>query len=175
MRIVWRVGTAVAVAAAATSFLLAGAVHAEVGVARSVPEDGAVLEKPPAEVRIEYSGPIEPRMSTLTLLDDRGRVVRGTQQASEGDRTLILRLPSLPGGSDYYVKSQAVGRDMGISTHILRFSVRGSEPPGADTAPGAGRARGLARAAFWVNAVVAMVFLAAFGVLFRVLSRRAGR
>lgn len=156
------------------SLLIAGVADAQVRIERSVPEDGAVLTAPPSEVRVSYNAPVEPRLSTLTLLDARGRVVPGTEQVGEDGSTLVLRLPSLSPGARYYVKSQAVGKDSSVSSELIRFSVQAPQSPATGATPGGG---GLVatRVGFWFNAVLAVMFLAAMVLLYYVVFRRKER
>lgn len=102
-------------------------------IVSSVPAAGSTWTEMPTRVRVEYSGPVIARMSTLALLDGRGRQVRGTRLASEGDRTLVLSVPPLrlpPGRSTFYVDSQVVGQDLDVSREQFAFYVQVG-PPGA--------------------------------------------
>lgn len=123
--------------------LLTGLAQAHARIESSVPENGATLADPPAEVRIRYTEPVEERLSTLTLLDAEGRPVPGTEPA-RGDadaRELILKLPRLSGGA-YTVESQSLAKDGHVFKETIRFAVSEqqptpaeAQPAGAETAP----------------------------------------
>ncbi len=110
-----------------------GTAGAKTSLVSSVPADGSTWTELPAEVRLNYSGAIIPEMSTVSLLDERGRVVSGTRQRSEGERTLVLELPALPlrpGRATFYVQAQVVGRDLQVTRDRITFTVQ-TGPAGA--------------------------------------------
>ncbi|MFO7172766.1 MAG: copper resistance protein CopC [Bacillota bacterium] len=117
----------------------AGTAQAHAGLEESVPADGAVLSAPPPEVRITFTEPLEPQLSTLTLVDAQGQPVPGTTQAAEGDRTLTLRLPPLPSGA-FRVRWRILAKDGHVTEGSIEFTVAApaqeqpGEPPAAEPA-----------------------------------------
>ncbi len=123
-----------AVMAALALVLIAPPARAHAYIESSTPVDGARLDTAPAEVRITYTEPIETRVTRLTLLDERGRPVAGTEQVSDGDMALILKLPPLPPGR-YTVKSNTLGKDGHPTEETIQFVVGRSQGPEAQTLP----------------------------------------
>ena len=79
----------------------AGNVVAHAALDRSEPAAGAVLPDAPAEVRIWFTEPLEPRFTRADLLDSAGQPIPGgtSQVAPDDDHLLILTLPpDLPDG-----------------------------------------------------------------------------
>lgn len=109
---------------------LAGTAQAHAWIDTTTPADGAVLTEPPAQVRVQYTEPMEPRVTTLTLLDGRGKPVAGTRQTPEGDRNLalVLHLPELAGGK-YTVKATTLGKDGHPTEETISFTVNLPQAP----------------------------------------------
>ena len=78
-----------------------GRTAAHAALDRSEPTAGAVLPDAPAEVRIWFTEPLEPRFTRADLLDAAGQPVAGgaSQVSPENDHLLILTLPAdMPDG-----------------------------------------------------------------------------
>jgi copper transport protein len=78
-----------------------GKVAAHAALDRSEPASGEVLPAAPAEVRIWFTEPLEPRFTQAALLDASGQPVAGgaSQVSPDNDHLLILTLPQgLPEG-----------------------------------------------------------------------------
>lgn len=130
----WRTMRVAIPVALFTTLLVTGPALAHARIAGSVPENGAMLAEPPAEVRVRYTEVVEVRLSKLTLLDAEGRPVAGTKLAPEGDRELVLQLPPLPGGT-YTVESQALAKDGHVFQETFQFTVAQTQPSPPDTPP----------------------------------------
>lgn len=121
-----RAGRALILAVVAVALLdMGGAVQARATLVSSEPPEGAVLAEPPRQVLLRYSEDVEARMATVSLLDGRGRIVRGTRLERRGPRELALVLPALPRESaDYYVKATvASSRDFELTDTLYKFRV----------------------------------------------------
>lgn len=131
-RAAWRVF----LSACAGVFLWGAPALAAISVESSDPPAGAVLEAPPDEILIRFDKPIEPRMTTITVMDGRGRPIAGVQQIAEGDRGIRLRPIVLPNGTDrLVVKYDVMGegtrdRGAGLLRYALATPVSGA-PAGA--------------------------------------------
>jgi len=108
--------------------LLVVAATAHALLARSDPEDGAVLEQPPAQVTAWYSQELDTGRSTLQVFDVEGRQVDngdGSVDLNDPDHaSLLVSLPaSLPDGT-YLVHWAAVSAEDGDPTEgEFTFSV----------------------------------------------------
>lgn len=166
--------------------LFAALAQAHSYIESSVPRDGATLDVPPAEVRLTYTEPLEPRVTTLTLVDAQGRTVPGIRQTVEGNRTLILKLPPLSGGK-YTVKTKTLGRDGHVTEETLQFTVNAprdnagnalenapapalvKRPDRDAPPPAASRQRYFRPIALWGSILAALVVIGS--VLYGVLTR----
>lgn len=158
-----------------------GPARAHAYIESSSPPDGARLQAAPDRVRITYTEPVETRVTKLTLIDAEGRTVPGTEQVSEGDMVLILKLPPLPPGR-YTVKSNTLGKDGHPTEESIQFAVGRVTGPeaGPDAAqapardPAAEEYRAIKRVrAFGLGVLAAAMAIAAVPAL-RALRRRRG-
>lgn len=150
---------------------------AAIAVEASEPPAGTVLDAPPAQIRLRFDKPIEPRMSTVTVMDGRGRPVAGVEQVAEGDRGLLLRPIALPNGADrVVVKYDVMGADLrdrgaGLLHYALAAPVSGAPDTGGPAGAVPGRSVG------W--GIVGMMVPLLGGVLLwavlRAAQRNAGR
>src|SRR3954470_14670903 len=66
---------------------------------RSIPEDRAVLEHPPARLQYWFSEGLESRFTSLTLRDQKGNVVATGGVSPDNNALLAARVPpNLPDG-----------------------------------------------------------------------------
>lgn len=91
---------------------------------RAEPPPGATLRHPPAEVRLWFSGDLEPAFSSVQVLDTGGRRVdRGDSRVDGADRGLLrVGLPRL-GPGRYRVVWRVVAVDAHVSRGDLAFQV----------------------------------------------------
>lgn len=123
---------------------LGGVASSHAYVARSTPGDGETLLRAPKQVKVWFTESIEPKLTTLKLVDAQGKAVSGTTQALEGDSVLILHLPSLASGA-YTVQWQVLSTDSHVTKGTISFTVAGETPaptptptPGPEPAPSPG-------------------------------------
>lgn len=104
--------------------LLAGfpsAAGAHAYLERSTPLQNAEVKESPAEIRLQFTEEIDPKLSRITLEDDKGNPIGG--QLSGGDaRSLIYKIPKLKSGV-YKVKWQVLSVDTHVTEGSFRFSV----------------------------------------------------
>src|SRR5437868_10230291 len=83
-----------------TLFLSISPAFAHGYILRSIPEDRAVLEHPPARLQYWFSEPLEKQFSSLTVRDQTANII-ATGGVSDTDRSLLtVRLPQgLPDGA----------------------------------------------------------------------------
>ena len=74
----------------------------------TTPDDGAVLDAPPEEIRIRFDQPI--RITLVRLTDDGGEAYDVTYARGEATKTLIGRPQSLLGGA-YTVEWRGLSTD----------------------------------------------------------------
>ena len=102
---------------------VATAAQAHAFLDHAVPKVGAVLQEPPAEVRLWFGEAVEPAFSSIEVLDASGRRVQtGPVQVDGADRMVLrVALPPLPSGA-YVVRWRAVS----VDTHATegRFGFR---------------------------------------------------
>ncbi len=148
---------------------------AVISVTGTEPPAGVPLSAPPSEIRMRFDKPIEPRMTTITVIDARGRALSGVAQVAEGDREIVLRPIALPNGTDrFLVKYDVMGegtrdRGEGLLEFLLAAPVSGA-PAGAGVGgdvPG--------RSVGWGIAGMAVLVLGGLSVwaVLRVARRRA--
>ncbi len=118
---------AILCAAVAAVLAVHGTAAAHAYIERATPADGSAMSDPPAEVRLVYTEPVEPRLTTITLVGRDGRPVEGTRLESEGRLTLVLKLPPLAEGP-YTVRSRVLGADGHVTEETVSFYV-GTPPP----------------------------------------------
>lgn len=94
---------------------------------RSEPVMESQWDEAPAEIRLKFSEPIDPRWSRVTVVDERGTEIPGELQ-SEGDAWLIYIPESLEDGI-YKVYWQVLSVDTHVTDGSFRFSVAVDLPP----------------------------------------------
>jgi hypothetical protein len=84
---------------------------------RAEPPPGATLRDPPAEVKLWFSGDLEPAFSSVQVLDTGGRRVdQGDSRVDNADRGLLrVGLPRLDPG-----RYRVVWRVVAVDTHVSR-------------------------------------------------------
>lgn len=110
---------------------------AHVELASSTPADGATLTEAPGEVRLVFSGELNPDGSTLTVTDADGTVVgEGELDLAIADRNEVAGSVAINEGGTYTVTWSAASLDGHVEEGVLTFSVEladgGVQPP--DTA-----------------------------------------
>jgi copper transport protein len=126
--------------------LLAG--HPAAGLAHtrlesSSPSADAVLRTPPAELRLRFSAPVEPRLTGATLLGESGDTVLVAVAAPEpgsGNRAFVVPVTTTLAPGQYMVEWRTAGADGHVIRGAYSFVVEGLAPPAAaappaDTAP----------------------------------------
>lgn len=87
----------------------------------SVPVQESKLDTSPEEVLVRFTEPINTTLSQLTLRDENGQTIP-TEQFSESNRELILKLPDLDDGI-YRVYWQVLALDTHVTDGSFRFSI----------------------------------------------------
>jgi methionine-rich copper-binding protein CopC len=90
---------------------------------RVSPADGAALQQPPGEVRIQFTEGIELEFSRLDVKGSAGQKVNKGNVRREGADTLIIDLLPLEPGS-YTIEWQVLSVDTHITQGVLRFTVK---------------------------------------------------
>jgi copper transport protein len=137
----------------------AGLAHA-VPVAMS-PDANAAVAESPREVTIRFSERVEPRASSLKLLDARGKPVAGVApRVDPGDPWLYrLALPPLPPGP-YTVAWRVLSADDGhVTEGAYGLAVGTATAPAAPPASTAAPTSKLAAAGRWVTTLAALLLL----------------
>lgn len=163
-----RAGRALALAALLTAAWGATAL-AHAYIERATPADGSAMSASPAEVRLVYTEPVEPGLSSVVLVDSRGRPVPGTRLESEGRLTLVLRLPPLAEGP-YTVRARVLGADGHVTEETVSFYVGNPPPDWKAAAPGQGSPAVGSDAG---TAVAALLLVALLGVGGYLIARAA--
>jgi methionine-rich copper-binding protein CopC len=98
---------------------------AHVTLSRSIPAAGSVVHGSPAEVRLWFSDAIEPRFSTVKVVDSSGRQVDKHDDRVERATPTVLRvsLDSLAVGT-YTVHWRVVSVDTHVIEGRFMFSVQ---------------------------------------------------
>ncbi|MCA9863796.1 MAG: copper resistance protein CopC, partial [Thermomicrobiales bacterium] len=132
----------------------AAGIAAHAALERSEPASGEVLPTAPAEVRIWFTEPLEPRFTRANLLDANGQPAPGgtSQVAPDNDHLLILTLPpDLPDGGYTVAWRNLSAADGHTLQGYFGFAIGAGGAPGAaasdlSAAPDAPRelSRGLA-------------------------------
>ncbi|MCA9878863.1 MAG: copper resistance protein CopC/CopD, partial [Thermomicrobiales bacterium] len=132
----------------------AAGIAAHAALERSEPASGEVLPTAPAEVRIWFTEPLEPRFTRADLLDANGQPAPGgtSQVAPDNDHLLILTLPpDLPDGGYTVAWRNLSAADGHTLQGYFGFAIGAGGAPGAaapdlSAAPDAPRelSRGLA-------------------------------
>ncbi len=108
----------------------------------SVPAADAVLRTPPAELRLRFSAPVEPRLTGATLLGEAGDTVLVAVAApapGSGNRAFVVPVTTTLAPGQYMVEWRTAGADGHVIRGAYSFVVEGLAPPAAaapaDTAP----------------------------------------
>ena len=82
---------------------------------RTEPRGGSTLKGPPAQVRLEFTGAIEPAYSRVQVLDAEGRRVDlGDSRVDPENRALLrVSLPTLPPG-----RYKVAWRVLSVDSHV---------------------------------------------------------
>jgi methionine-rich copper-binding protein CopC len=89
---------------------------------KSDPAAGATLSASPAQITIRFSEALEPRFSSITLVDATGHAVPGALHV-EG-RMMTLGIPRLTAGV-FEVRWRALSVDTHVTQGAYRFTVTG--------------------------------------------------
>jgi methionine-rich copper-binding protein CopC len=95
---------------AASLTLLAAPASAHSDIKSTSPVDGAVLETPPAEVRLTFDTPLLDDTDTISINDENGNVVKSIHPKPEGDSVAIPWPAGTPAGT-YQVAYRVVCGD----------------------------------------------------------------
>jgi copper transport protein len=112
----------------------AAGAHAKLRTAK--PAANAQLDTPPPEIRLTFTEPIEPALSTVTLrtpAGDRSQIIHGRRVPGDS-RSCVAPLEPLKPGS-YVVEWRVVSVDGHAMTGSYTFAVRGHEPAPAVAPP----------------------------------------
>ena len=112
-------------AAAFVFVVAAGAAHAHGKLVTSEPANGASLEHPPAEVRLQFNEPVEAAFTTIRLIGPAAKEVStGPTTVDKTDgKTVVLVLPSLTSGA-YRAEWTMVGPDGHKVKGTVPFSIK---------------------------------------------------
>ena len=91
---------------------------------RSEPRSGSVLKSAPAQVRLRFTGAIEPAYSRVRVTDERGTPVDLGDSAVDPEtrRQLRVSLPVLPAGR-YTVAWRVLSVDSHVTEGVFTFRV----------------------------------------------------
>jgi methionine-rich copper-binding protein CopC len=91
---------------------------------RSEPRGGSVLKSAPAQVRLRFTGAIEPAYSRVRVLDGGGRPVDLGDSSVDPDTRTVLRvsLPALPPGR-YRVSWRVLSVDSHVTQGDFTFRI----------------------------------------------------
>ena len=111
-------------ALAAITVALAPTAAAHAFLDHASPPVGGTVGKPPPEVTVWFSEPLEPAFSTLRVLDKDGKPVdRGDRKPASGDRKAMrVSVPPLAPGT-YTVKWRALSVDTHVTEGDFTFRV----------------------------------------------------
>ncbi len=111
-----------AAVAALTATLSTALAHGTVQSAS--PANGAALDTPPTEIRLNFSEALEPAFTSVKLLNAAGQAVPTPEKAHvEDGKTVVLPLPALSRGS-YKAQWMSVGHDGHHIHGDLDFTVK---------------------------------------------------
>jgi methionine-rich copper-binding protein CopC len=107
------------------------------------PDDGARIGAAPDQIVLDFTGPVRPRVSKVTVLGPDGvRFELGSPQVASDKVTQLLR--PLGGAGRYQIRYRAVAKDGHPLAGTVRFTLTRPGPgvtgPPANGAPGAGQA-----------------------------------
>ena len=107
----------------------------------SSPAADAVLRTPPAELRLRFSAPVEPRLTGATLLGEQGDTVLvavAVPEPGSGNRAFVVPVTPTLAPGQYMVEWRTAGADGHVIRGAYSFVVEGLAPPApppADTVP----------------------------------------
>lgn len=112
-------------AALAALFAFPAPAAAHAGLAQAEPSPGAVLDEPPAAVRLEFTERLDPAFSRLRLIDERGAIVAETTEVSpESPLRMVLELEGpLPRGSYTALWRVRSAEDGHVTEGVVPFGV----------------------------------------------------
>ncbi len=108
-------------------FILPSLVGAHSYLELSSPKAESTVEESPTGVWVQFSEPIDTRVSQLRLENEAGEVIEG-EQYSVDNSSITLRLPPLENGV-YYVFWQILALDSHVTDGSFRFFVEAELPP----------------------------------------------
>ncbi len=87
---------------------------------RTEPRGGTTVKTAPAQVRLRFTGAIEPAYSEVRVLDGGGRRVDLGDSRVDADNRALLRvsLPALPAG-----RYKVAGRVLSVDSHVTQGDV----------------------------------------------------
>jgi copper transport protein len=114
----------------ALCLILAAPAGAHSLIERSYPAASAALDRPPRQVELWFSEPIDPTFSTATVVDPAGTRVSGSAEVSPDGRAIIVPLQEVPRGF-YTVRWRVLSTVDGHTTAgAFAFTVGlGARPP----------------------------------------------
>ena len=132
MRLPW-----IALAASALALLLPATGWAHASLVRARPADGAVLARPPTDVRVLFDDAVHVGPGIAAIRNGGGSVLAGRARVEDG-RTLVVPLRRGLADGDYSVRWSIVSNDGHLESGVLAFAVGiGRAPPLAGLSPGA--------------------------------------
>ncbi len=130
-------GLAALVVTAAFASLGAAPASAHSQLTSTSPTDGAVLEAPPAEVRLTFDSTLLDDTDTISINDNNGNVVKSIHPKPEGD-SVAIPWPEGTAPGVYQVAYRVVCGDGHPVVGALSLTINGSGPAvGAAAAPAA--------------------------------------
>ena len=110
-------------------------VEAHTRLTASTPADGARLARPPAEIRLRFSEPVDPAVVRLSLVDAAGRPHRLSEPHGLDGEVGTTLAPTGPAGR-WRLDYRVVGTDGHPVTGTLSFTVGASSTEAGRAAPG---------------------------------------
>jgi methionine-rich copper-binding protein CopC len=108
-----------------------GSAWAHATLVRTVPADGAVLDRAPAEVRVVFDDVVRVGPGVAAIRNSGGTVLAGKARV-EGGRTLVIPLKRGLADGDYSVRWGIVSDDGHLESGVIAFGVgAGRTPPAA--------------------------------------------
>jgi methionine-rich copper-binding protein CopC len=104
---------------------VAAPARAHSSLARSEPKDAAILKKPPNEIRMWFTEPIKPVLSSIEVLNAAGKQIdQHDLRTDEKEPALVrLSLPADLGPGAYKVTWSAVAQDLHVARGSFSFRV----------------------------------------------------
>jgi len=118
-------------AAVILALALPAAAAAHATLVRTVPADGAILDRAPSSVRVVFDDTVERGPGIAAIRNGGGSVLAGKARV-QGGRTLVIPLRAALGRGAYTVRWGIVSDDGHLESGVLAFAVgRGSAPVAA--------------------------------------------